>query len=412
MIDVNYILNRADKSDIIVPNSLSATIGDMEGKNKNKHEATIWKSNNGRYMTYIADDTRPNGRRLISKKSEEELRGFLAEFYDTKEREPTIKQCFDEWLADKMKYGEIKEATYYKYIQVYERFIEKSELANRRIKDINSHDLERFVKSSIHDYNLTSKGWADLRTVLYGTFRYAKRNDYTDLSITYVIADMDIGRNIFRRRKIIDSEQVFTQEEVNRIINYVLHESITPTMLMLGVVLAFQTGMRVGEISTLKFTDLDGDILHVCRTETKTKQNGKWFFEVSENTKGRDGERYIVLTKNAKTTILMAKELSCNSEYLFSKKGKRIESKQYTRCLYRICEQIGIPKRSMHKARKTYATTLLDAGVSPRIIMNQMGHTMIDTTKTYYHYNNKSVEEVKGILTKSLEFDQTSRFLK
>lgn len=404
MIDVNYILNRADRSGIILPNSLSATIGDMEEKYKNKHDATIWKGKNGRYMTYVEDITRPNGRRLISKKSEEELRGFLQEFYDTKMREPTVKQCFDNWLADKMKYGEIKEVTYCKYIQVYERFLKDTELANRRIKDINSHDLERFVKSSIHDYNLTSKGWADLRTILYGTFRYAKRNDYTDLSITYVIADMDIGRNIFRRKKMIDCEQVFTQEEVEKIINYALYESITPTILMLGVVLAFQTGMRVGEISTLKFTDLDGDILHVCRTETKVKRNGKWYFEVSENTKGRDGERNIVLTKNAKTTILMAKCVSFDSEYLFSKRGKRIESKQYTRCLYRICEQVGIPKRSMHKARKTYATTLLDAGVSPRIIMNQMGHTMIDTTEAYYHYNNKNVEQVKDILTQSLKF--------
>lgn len=404
MIDVNYILNRADRGGIIYTNSLSATIGDMEEKYRNKHEGTIWKGNNGRYMTYIADDTRPNGRRLISKKSEEDLRGFLEEFYSIKEREPTLKQCFDNWLADKMNYGEIKEVTYYKYIQVYEHFLEKSELANRQIRYINSHDLERFVKSTIHEYNLTSKGWADLRTVLYGTFRYAKRNDYTDLSITYVIADMDIGRNIFRRRKMHDEEQVFTEEEVKRIIDYVLYKSITPTILMLGVVLAFQTGMRVGEISTLKYSDLDGDILHVCRTETKVKRNGKWCFEISENTKGRDGERNIVLTKNAKTTILMAKCLSYDSEYLFSKRGKRIEAKQYTRCLYRICEQLNIPKRSMHKARKTYATTLLDAGVSPRIIMNQMGHTMIDTTEAYYHYNNKNVEQVKDILTQSLNY--------
>ena len=89
-------------------------------------------------------------------------------------------------------------------------------------------------------------------------------------------------------------------------------------------------------------------------------------------------------------------------EWLFSKDGKRIESKQYTRCLYRLCDQVGIPRRSMHKARKTYATALLDAGVSPRIVMNQMGHTMIETTEAYYHFNNRRVEEVKEILTDSL----------
>ena len=56
----------------------------------------------------------------------------------------------------------------------------------------------------------------------------------------------------------------------------------------------------------------------------------------------------------------------------------------------------------MHKARKTYATTLLDSGVSPRIVMNQMGHTMIETTEAYYHFNNRNVSQVKDALSQAL----------
>lgn len=397
------LLKRAVESGIIDLNSLSAQIEEME-KNKilKEHKWKIWQGKNGRYMTYVEDSTRQDGRRLLSKKSREDLEEAIVNVKLKREKAPTVGRCFEWWLEDKRNYGEIKDVTYYKYRETYKRFMQNNPISKCKIKNIDSHDLEAFVKGSIHDYNLTSKGWADLRTILYGTFRYAKRHDYTDLSITYVIADMDIGRKIFKPRRFNDEEQVFTEEETKRIFNYVFHHDKPPTILMLGVVLAFQTGLRVGEISTLKYSDLVNDILYVCRTETKVKENNKWAFQVCERTKGRDGERKVVLTESAQKTLRMARMMTMDCEWLFSKDGKRIESKQYTRCLYRICDILNIPRRSMHKARKTYATTLLDAGVSPRIIMNQMGHTMIETTEAYYHFNNKKVDQVKEILTESL----------
>ena len=402
-LDEKYILLKALDNGIIDVKSLSVKIEEMERKNYlATHPFKIWENNKGHFLTYVKDESKPNQRRLVNKRSRKELEKWLHEYYHSLECEPTVKQCFNMWLDDKLKYGEISETTYYKYKSTYDRFFKDENIARRKIKYVDALDIEHFVKSAIHDNELTSKGWANLRTILYGMFKYAKRNEYTDLSITYVINEIDLGRRIFRHRVMYDEEQVFDEEEVEKIYDYVFNKVKEPTILMLGVILAFQTGLRVGEISTLKYSDLTGDVLYVQRTESKVRRNNKWAFIVTEHTKGRDGERKIVMTEGAKKTLRMARMMTMDSEWLFSKNGKRIESKQYTRCLYRICDQIGIPHRSMHKARKTYATTLLDAGVSPRIIMNQMGHTMIETTKAYYHFNNKNVEQVKEILSDSL----------
>lgn len=54
--------------------------------------------------------------------------------------------------------------------------------------------------------------------------------------------------------------------------------------------------------------------------------------------------------------------------------------------------------RSLHKCRKTYVTKLVDAGISENVIMGQVGHTDFSTTKNYYYFNNKTVDEVQKML--------------
>ena len=57
------------------------------------------------------------------------------------------------------------------------------------------------------------------------------------------------------------------------------------------------------------------------------------------------------------------------------------------------CDAVGISHKSPHKIRKTYGTMLIDGGVDESIIMEQMGHKDIMTTKKYYYFSNKSDEK-------------------
>ena len=58
----------------------------------------------------------------------------------------------------------------------------------------------------------------------------------------------------------------------------------------------------------------------------------------------------------------------------------------------------------MHKIRRTYATTLIDAGVPESLIIQQMGHKDISVTKTYYYYSNKAQETNDAEVEKALSF--------
>lgn len=58
-------------------------------------------------------------------------------------------------------------------------------------------------------------------------------------------------------------------------------------------------------------------------------------------------------------------------EYIFMKNGKRIKGQAFTRRLYVICDKVKIGERSIHKARKTYATKLIDGNVPESVIKHK-----------------------------------------
>ena len=84
--------------------------------------------------------------------------------------------------------------------------------------------------------------------------------------------------------------------------------------------------------------------------------------------------------------------------------GRRIRANRFNYWLHRACKKVGIPERSTHKIRKTYASILLGNNVDERLITNQMGHTDIATTKGSYYFNRNSEDKNKGIISDAINF--------
>ena len=89
-------------------------------------------------------------------------------------------------------------------------------------------------------------------------------------------------------------------------------------------------------------------------------------------------------------------------EWVFCKNGKRVKAQAFSRRLYVICDNVGIEYRSMHKARTTYGTKLIDAKVPDSVIIDQMGHSDIETTRRYYYKLNKSDKEIVKAINEAL----------
>lgn len=357
-------------------------------------QTKIWKATDGRWKAYVEVAGK---RRLIAKSNRVALEDEIIENY--KDPKIKFKDCFDCWVSEKLEYGEIQKQTYDRYTADYKRYIHGTELETKEIKQIDELYLENFIKTSIAEGHLTAKNWGNMRILLSGAMVYARKHGYTDMRMSLFLAELNLSSKIFERRVVVDEEQVFSREEEHLIKNYVANNE---DMLGLGVILAFETGLRVGEVAALRWSDYQGDTLIVQRTEIKYKdEHGEWIEEVRNFTKGRDGIRQVVLTDEAQRYMNKLYEYTGSRDgYVFLRDGKRIKAAWLSNKVDTLCRCAGVRFRSFHKMRKTYATKLENAGVSDIVKIKQLGHTEILTTKKHYFYSNEQVADIKAVLEK------------
>ncbi|WP_348921157.1 tyrosine-type recombinase/integrase [Enterococcus rotai] len=170
----------------------------------------------------------------------------------------------------------------------------------------------------------------------------------------------------------------------------ILNES-KKTIKGLPVVLALETGMRIGEISALKWEDIDFDqqVIHVCRTKQRifdyanSASKTKLIETVPKTQRSR---RIIPLTPCLKEQLILAKN-QANSSYVVENHGKSIEPRTICYRFERIKEKVGLQNFGFHALRHTFATRCVELGISINTISTLLGHASIKMTLDTYTYS-------------------------
>lgn len=363
-----------------------------------EHPFSIWEDKKGTWHTYLPDEEK--GRVPRKRNTRKEIENVIVDYWKEQEQNPTVKEVFHDWLNDKVEFNEISKATYDRYVVDFNKYFTK--LEKRKIRTIEEDELEYFVKSSIAEYNMTSKCFSNFRTLIYGIFKRAKKKKFVSFSITEVMKDMEISNKSFKKVVKRAEDQVYSSSEKSSMETY-LEEN--PDITNLGLLLMFKTGLRVGELSTIKTGEIENYTIPINRTETRYKdENGKVHYEVKEFPKSEAGLRLAIVPTQYKWIIDKILELNPNGEYLFMKKGKRIKTYSFRKRLRYICEEkININPKSPHKVRKTYGTILMDGNVRESTLLETMGHADILVTKNHYYFDRTGIEDKRKELEKVAE---------
>lgn len=358
------------------------------------HTNSIWEKD-GKWYTHVGKGR--GNRKQVRRSSREKLEDFLFDYYEQLTREQKIDEIFETWVCRKYyEYSEITKQSYDHYWNDYRRFFKNNpaaqEIRGLPFHEITEDDLDVLIRKTIANMKLTRKTYSSMKTVLIGIFKFAKRAKLTEVSITHFISDMDISKKAFTQRNRDKEKEIFTQDETATITDFLRKRG---TIRDLALLLCFETGMRIGEIATLKPEDIRKNYIRVCRTEVKylDETTGKNFATVQEMPKTEAGYRDVFISKQTQETVEAIMKIAGDNEYLFMYGGQRIKEHAHRKHLYSVCDAVGISHKSPHKIRKTYGTMLIDGGVDESIIMEQMGHKDIMTTKKYYYFSNKSDEK-------------------
>jgi integrase len=407
---LNYVL----ENDIISRDDIQKRIEMNERKKYLKeHAYEIWQGKDSKWYTYLPSETASNGRKLLKRSTLDSLNDGIVEHYKKLENEPLIRNVFQEWIDCKLDYHEIKKQSYDKYTNNFTRFFdcEAYPLADKKIKYITTDELEKFIKTIIAECSLSQKAYSDMRILVNGIFKYAKKKGYTNISITQFMGDLDLSRRSFTKKAKDMGDEIYFEDEIPVITEYLWQRY---DIRSLGLLLMFETGLRAGELASLKFSDVrstklkDGTVknfISVSRTEIKIKnENGKWVEPVSDYPKSDAGIRDVIITDKALRTVKAIRRLNPFGEYMFMEKGERIKSKAFNRKLERVCKALNINYRSAHKIRRAYGTTLYDNAANDSVICEMLGHSNIETTRKYYIYSNKTSKSKIEQVSKAINF--------
>ncbi len=346
----------------------------------------------------------------VTSSSLEKLQKKLIAHYKAVEMKMTVWGLYKLWLEERMRHNEIEKSTRDRFETDFTKVFIASGFASRYVEEITEDELDCWIRDIISDYHLSRKAWSNVRIILSGIFKYAKKRKMTNISISYFLSDLQLSDHMFKHRVREDWEEVFTDDELSKIVEWIMdprNPERQNSLSNLGILLCIFTGLRAGEIVALKKSDLSNNMLRVTRTETRYKsEEGGYQYEMRESTKGRDGWRVIAVPEIAVTVIQKIASLNPEAEYLFTNRtsNRRMISSTLSDKLKRICKYLGIPVRTLHKIRKTYASILLDAGVSEKIVTSQMGHTDITTTRGFYYKNRFSEAEKIAAVTNALKY--------
>lgn len=166
--------------------------------------------------------------------------------------------------------------------------------------------------------------------------------------------------------------------------------------------IAFYTGMRKGEINALKWSDIDGDIIHVRRSIAQKLKGEDRETPPKNKTSYRDLQAPQPLVKILNEHQHRQQQINGYSED-FRVCGA-------TRCLRdssldnknkKFAEAAKLPHIRIHDFRHSHASLLANEGINIQEIARRLGHSKIEITwNTYSHLYPREEERAVQILNK------------
>lgn len=318
----------------------------------------------------------------------------------------TVNDCFKLWKE--LKRG-VKDSTFQNYVYMYEMFVMPT-FGKKRVVQVQRSDIKRFYNGLVDQKVLKISTVDNIHNVLHQVFQVAVDDNYIRQNPTdRMLKELRVahGHEIEKRKAL-----TLAQQELffNYMKNTPRYRHWYPVFYIMA-----NTGMRVGELTGLRWQDVDMENGMISVNHTLVYYNhrdelGTYF---SINTpKTEAGCREIPMVAGVKEAFEMIREYQQDvgiqskvridgyEDFIFvNKDGNMQHHGTLNKAIKRICRDCNdqilleqgiesnpvlLPNFSCHILRHTFATRMCESGVNIKVIQDVLGHVDVSTTMDIY----------------------------
>ena len=286
-----------------------------------------------------------------------------------------------EWLEEKR--NEIKESSYYCYKSKLNKHILPF-FKSIRYSNVNETKITDFIKLKIRE-NLSSKYIADMVIIIKSAAKWCEKskgylNRISSVSNIKIRTGIPILLNI---------------EEQKTLQGYLLSENSCTAM---GIYLCMYTGLRIGELCALKWSDIDLDkkMLYVNKTAQRLSINNRTAVRLTSPKTGNSVRAIPLPCFLIKRLMDFKKDKNC---FLLSGTDKIIEPRCLSYRFKSILKKAQLPPVKFHSLRHTFATNCLQQRFDIKTLSEILGHSSVSVTmKIYVHSSMERKVECMQLL--------------
>ena len=284
----------------------------------------------------------------------------------------TDLDCFLEYLKYQKNYSEYTILNYHNDIVEYLEFIKREGLYYRTVEYSDLRFFLMYLKDEKKDDNTSiNRKLSSLR----GFYKYMANEGIVKTNIFSLVNGPKKSKKLPRYFEYNELETMFNIPDLSTPLGQ--RDRLILEML-------YATGVRVGELVSIKISDIDLGRRNIIILGKGNKERFVTYGEYCEDSLKEylnDGR----LSLNTK-----------GSDYLFlNNNGGQLTERGVRFILDKIIKQTGINKSiSPHMIRHSFATHLLNAGCDLLTVQKLLGHESIKATQIYTHVTTDRLKEV------------------
>lgn len=372
---------------------------DMYNKNQilEQHKYKISQGSDGFWRTYLPDEIK--GRRMIKKKTQGAIEKAVIEYYKNqaqKESQKTFDDLYHLWrgVQDTL----VSDNTTVKYDTDYIRYFKDTVFSARRIDDITESDIKVFICETVKKQHLCKKACKTLFGYVKNTFCYAYEKRVISENPAIFLIPKQFYKYCTEANKTVEQKTV-SDEQMKLLYGQICDDYknqpwYIPTY---AVHLAILTGMRVGELSALRWDSIKDDHILIDKSEKYNRKTKTYYVDKTKTRK----DRTFPITPEIQELLDRIKKVEIEygyiCEWIFANEEGRIHAPVISSCSKNKCRQVGIDDKGIHAYRKTFNSTLRCNGVPAVITASLLGNTEEVNNESYTFDIIPMVEKAKMV---------------